>query len=158
VPAALLLSAFACRSIAAEFAPAADDPNLESSGRHATHPPAPAGAGGLHRLKAYVIYDYLVAARLRRDLSASHSDALDATIDDFLHSHNGQPVTHGLKHDWLQSLAERKRWDWFLSRSADTTDPQLICDRLAGRLATNGDAAGLAQEALARWIGRAEAA
>jgi len=57
----------------------------------------------------------------------------------------------GLKHDWLQTLADRKRWDWFLPRSADTTDPQLICDRLAGRLAS-GDTAGLAQEALARWM------
>jgi hypothetical protein len=61
-------------------------------------------------------------------------------------------VTHGLKHDWLQSLADRKRWDWFLPRSADTTDPQLICDRLAGRLATGGDTVGLAQEALTRWM------
>jgi soluble lytic murein transglycosylase len=151
--AALLLSAFVCRSIAAELAPTADDPIPREfrAAMQRIHQrlPEPADSTGL---KAYVIYDYLVAARLRRDLSASPSDALDATIDDFLHSHNGQPVTHGLKHDWLQSLAERKRWDWFLPRSADTTDPQLICDRLAGRLATNGDTAGLAQEALARWM------
>lgn len=101
-------------------------------------------------LTAYVIHDYLVAARLRRDL-ASPSEELDGTIDDFLRAHAGQPVTRGLKHDWLQSLADRKRWDWFLPRSADATDPQLVCDRLAGRLAT-GDTAGLAQEALARWM------
>jgi len=101
-------------------------------------------------LTAYVIHDYLVAARLRRSL-ASPGEDLDDSIDDFLHSHAGQPVTHGLRHDWLQSLADRKRWDWFLPRSADTTDPQLICDRLAGRLAT-GETAGLAQEALVRWM------
>ena len=102
-------------------------------------------------LTAYVIHDYLIAARLRRDL-ASPSEELDGIIDDFLRSHSGQPVTHGLKRDWLQSLADRKRWDWLLSRSADATDPQLVCERLAGRLATNGDTAGLAQEALARWM------
>jgi soluble lytic murein transglycosylase len=149
--AALLLAAFTCRSIAAELPPAAEDPvprefraAMQRIRQRLPEPPDSPG------LTAYVIHDYLVAARLRSNL-ASPGEELDGTIDDFLHSHAGQPVTHGLKHDWLQSLADRKRWDWFLPRSADSTDPQLICDRLAGRLATNGDTAGLAQEALARW-------
>jgi soluble lytic murein transglycosylase len=148
--AALLLAAFTCRSIAAEL-PAAEDPiprefraAMQRIRQRLPEPPDSPG------LIAYVIHDYLVAARLRSNL-ASPGEELDGTIDDFLHSHAGQPVTHGLKHDWLQSLADRKRWDWFLPRSADSTDPQLICDRLAGRLAT-GDTAGLAQEALARWM------
>jgi soluble lytic murein transglycosylase len=149
--AALLLSAFACSSIAAELRSPADDPISQefraAMQRIRQRVPEPADSPGL---EAYVIHDYLVAARLRRDLTASPSEDLDGRIDDFLHTHSG-PVTHGLKHDWLLSLANRKRWDWFLPRSADTTDPQLICDRLAGRLAT-GDTAGLAQEALARWI------
>src|SRR5882757_9269918 len=149
--AALLLSAFTCRSIAAELPPTAED-SIPREFRAAMQrirqrlPEQPDSPG----LIAYVIHDYLVAARLRRNLS-SPSEELDGTIDDFLHSHSGQPVIHGLKHDWLQSLADRKRWDWFLPRSADATDPLLICDRLAGRLAT-GDTAGLAQEALARWM------
>jgi soluble lytic murein transglycosylase len=149
--AALLLSAFACRSIAADLPPTAEDPiprefraAMQRIRQRLPEPPDSPG------LTAYVIHDYLVAARLRRNL-ASPSEELDGAIDDFLHSRSGQPVTHGLKHDWLQTLADRKRWDWFLPRSADTTDPQLICDRLAGRLAT-GDTAGLAQEALARWM------
>jgi soluble lytic murein transglycosylase len=149
--AALLLAAFTCRSIAAELTPTAEDPiprefraAMQRIRQRLPEPPDSPG------LTAYVIHDYLVAARLRRNL-ASPSEELDGAIDDFLHSHSGQPVTHGLKHEWLQSLADRKRWDWFLARSADTTDPQLICDRLAGRLAT-GDTVGLAQEALARWM------
>ena len=101
-------------------------------------------------LDAYVIHDYLVAARLRRDLAASPGDDLDTTIDAFLQAHAGQPVGRALRHDWLSSLADRKRWDWFLPRSIDATDPQIACDRLAGRLAT-GDTVGLSQEALARW-------
>src|SRR5260370_28227289 len=149
--AALLLAAFACRSIAAQLPPTAED-SIPREFRAAMQrirqrlPEQPDSPG----LTAYVIHDYLVAARLRRNL-ASPSEELDGAIDDFLHSHSGQPVTHGLKHDWLQSLADRKRSDWFLPRSADTTDPQLICDRLAGRLATEGDTAGLAQEAGTRW-------
>jgi soluble lytic murein transglycosylase len=101
-------------------------------------------------LEAYVIHDYLVAARLRRDAALNPSDDLDVVIDAFLRSHAGQPVAHGVRREWLASLADRKRWDWFLPRSGDVTEPQLVCDRLAGRLAT-GDTEGLAQDALARW-------
>jgi soluble lytic murein transglycosylase len=101
-------------------------------------------------LDAYVIHEYLVAARLRRDLALTPSEDLDNRIDAFLRSHAGEPVIRALRRDWLSSLADRQRWGWFLARSADATDPQLVCDRLAGRLAT-GDTAGLAQDALVRW-------
>ena len=111
---------------------------------NAPEPPDSAG------LKAYPIYDYLVAARLRRDLTWSPTDDLDPTVDAFLRAHEGQPVGRALRRQWLGSLAERRRWDWFLPRSADLTDPVLICDRLQGRLAT-GDTDKLAVEALARW-------
>lgn len=102
-------------------------------------------------LKEFVLYDYLVAARLRRALAAGPDDELDTAIDRFDQTHAGQPVERLLKRDWLLSLAERRRWDWFLPRSADASDPQVVCDRLAGRLST-ADTGGLAQEALARWL------
>jgi len=101
-------------------------------------------------LKAYPIYEYLLAARLRRDLALQPSEALDTVIDDFLRAHDGLPVARALGHQWLLSLAERRRWDWFLPRSADVADPVLVCDRLAGRLAT-GDTERLAADAVARW-------
>src|ERR1700723_292266 len=101
-------------------------------------------------LESYAIHDYLVAARLRRDLGLK-SDENDAAIDAFLRAHPGQPVVRGLRRDWLASLAQRRRWDWFLPHSADLVDPVLICDRLQGRLATN-DTQGLAAAALLRWI------
>jgi soluble lytic murein transglycosylase len=101
-------------------------------------------------LKSYVIYDYLSAARLRRDLAAHADETLDAAIDGFLQPRGTQPVTHALRHDWLVSMAQRRRWDLFLARSADATDPLLICDRLQARLAT-GETAGLADAALLRW-------
>src|SRR6202789_4061820 len=102
-------------------------------------------------LEQYAIHDYLVAARLRRDLAAGTDDNADAAIDAFLHSHAGQPVTHGLHREWLASLAQRRRWDWFLPRSADVVDPVLVCDRLQGRLSTN-DTQGLSAAALNRWM------
>jgi soluble lytic murein transglycosylase len=101
-------------------------------------------------LEAYAIHDYLVAARLRRDLSTGAGGELDHTVDAFLQSHAGQPVARALRHDWLVSLADRKRWDWFLPRSTDVVDAQIACDRLAGRLAS-GDTAVLGRDALARW-------
>jgi soluble lytic murein transglycosylase len=101
-------------------------------------------------LQGYVIYDYLVAARFRRDLDLKPGDDLDAAIDTFLQAHTGQPVARNLRIDWLTSLANRRRWDWFLPRAGDVNSPSLICDRLQGRLAT-GDTKGLSTEALARW-------
>jgi soluble lytic murein transglycosylase len=101
-------------------------------------------------LLAYVLHDYLVAARLKRALLQSPGNDIDAAIDEFLQAHAGQPVARGLKRDWLASLAERRRWDLFLPRSVDVTDAQLICDRLEGRL-TTGDTDGLGAAALLRW-------
>jgi len=102
-------------------------------------------------LERYAIHDYLVAARLRRDLGLEANDNLDAAIDAFMRAHAGQPVTHGLHRDWLASLAQRRRWDWFLPRSAEVVDPVLICDRLEGRLSTN-DTQDLSAAALNRWM------
>jgi soluble lytic murein transglycosylase len=101
-------------------------------------------------LRAYAIHDYLVAARFRRDLPDKAGDALDAAIDAFLQARSGQPVTRALKHEWLASLARRQLWERFLARSADVSDPILICDRFAGRLAT-GDTEGLGTAVLGRW-------
>jgi soluble lytic murein transglycosylase len=88
-------------------------------------------------LQGYVIYDYLTVARFRRDLDLKPSDDLDTAIDAFLQEHAGQPVARNLRIDWLTSLANRRRWDWFLPRANDVTSPPLVCDRLQGRLATS---------------------
>ena len=64
-------------------------------------------------LQAYPIYDYLVAARLRRDLTFTPNEDLDALVDAFVQAHEGQPVVRTLRRQWLASLAERRRWDWF---------------------------------------------
>jgi soluble lytic murein transglycosylase len=102
-------------------------------------------------LIAYPIYDYLLAARLRRDLVEKPRDDLDASIDSFLQNRPYQPVTRLLRREWLVSLAARGRWDWFLPRATDMTDPVLVCDRLTGRL-TAGDTAMLASDALVLWL------
>jgi soluble lytic murein transglycosylase len=86
-------------------------------------------------LRAYVIYDYLIVARLRRDLDQKPSDELDAAINAFLEAHAGQPVAKNLRNEWLSSLASRRKWDWFMPRASEVTTPALICDRLQGKIA-----------------------
>jgi soluble lytic murein transglycosylase len=117
---------------------------LQRVHQHASEPP------DTPTLMADPIYDYLVAARLRRDLDSRPAEDLDTAIDVFLQAHVREPVTRSLRHDWLLSLATRARWDWFLPRFADSADPALACDRLAGRLATR-DTSNLESEALALW-------
>lgn len=101
-------------------------------------------------LKAYLIYDYLQAERLRRDVSQSANEDLDSRVDAFLVEHSGQPVIRALRRDWLVSLAARQRWELFLPRSVDVNDPAVICLRLAGQLST-GAKDTLQDAALARW-------
>jgi soluble lytic murein transglycosylase len=151
---ALILACIAQRA-PADQAPAVITPDspavrqefLAAMQRVRTHGAEPSDSPSLI---AYPIYDYLLAARLRRDLDARPSEDLDAAIDTFLQDRPRQPVTRVLRREWLVSLASRGRWDWFLPRSADINDPVLICDRLAGRLAT-GDSAQLAADVLAVW-------
>jgi soluble lytic murein transglycosylase len=101
-------------------------------------------------LEAYAIHDYLTAARLRLGLQLRPGEEFDTTIDEFLRGHAGQPVTHGLRREWLESLAQRRRWDWFLPRASDAADPRLVCDRLQGLLET-GNLQGLGADALTHW-------
>ncbi|HET9389031.1 MAG TPA: transglycosylase SLT domain-containing protein [Steroidobacteraceae bacterium] len=111
------------------------------------HEPEPADSP---ELESYVIHDYLVAARLERDLELRPGEELDAQMDAFLKDHAGQPVSRALRGEWLGSLATRGRWDWFLARDSDLSSPALLCDHLAGELAT-GEVHSLPAEALARW-------
>jgi len=106
-------------------------------------------------LQAYVLYDYLIAARLQRALQVAPEPQLDSRIDAFVRAHAGQPVVHDLSHDWLVSLAARGRWDWFLPRASAVSDPLLLCQRLNGQL-TVGEVTGTAAApweaaALALW-------
>jgi soluble lytic murein transglycosylase len=145
---AVLVSLVACVAAAADTAPPLSSAEFVAALQRArmglAEPPdSPA-------LKSYPIYDYLIAARLQRGLATNPSEERDTAIDDFLRAHEGQPVGHALRHQWMVSLAQRRRWGWFLPRSADLTDPVLVCDRLAGRL-LSGDTDRLGAEALARW-------
>lgn len=91
-------------------------------------------------LSGYVLYPYLQAARLRYRLNRLSVDSNRAETDDlietFLAIHPDLPVTRGLRTAWLQSLAARAEWAWFLERvPADTNDATLKCQTLRARMA-----------------------
>lgn len=103
-------------------------------------------------LVRYPLYEYLVAARLQRDLAAAPGRAIDARISEFLDAHAHEPVTYGLRRDWLLSLAARGRWRTFLPLAGSSADPRVACDRLAGRIASGADPVDLPAQAIARWL------
>ena len=143
---ALTLASLVTRAAPAEPDTAAGQEFMAAMQRVRQRAPEPPDSPAL---EAYVLHDYLVAARLRRDVQSNPNDSVDTTVDEFLKAHGAQPVARPLRREWLASLADRKRWDWFLPRSVDVTEAPLVCDRLAGRLAT-GDTSTLAQDAFIR--------
>lgn len=96
-------------------------------------------------LQALAIYPYLVAARLSRDLAGPAPADTDARVSAFLTDYAGEPVTHPLAANWLDSLGQRQAWPEFLAHfDAARATPRLECQRFAALLAT-GATNGLSQ-------------
>lgn len=89
-------------------------------------------------LKAYPLYPYLVAARIRKALiGRPDAPALaDERASEFIAAHSGEPVARGLRRAWLESLARRERWDLFLEAYDEPeANDALRCDSLDARVA-----------------------
>jgi soluble lytic murein transglycosylase len=105
-------------------------------------------------LRSYVIYPYLEAARLGRDLAeaAPEWSGQDQAVEAFLTRHEGEPVTAGLRPGWLENLASRKLWSAFLEHyQARGADTGLRCRYLAARIALD-DVNGIAPLILDEWL------
>ena len=124
--------------------------------------PSVATAGDEASLRAYVLYPYLQAARLGRQLElvtpavVGTVDALlplDQEVIAFLDKHGSAPVTVRLRVAWLTSLATRREWKAYLEHYDPGRDPspELRCHALAARVATN-QAAGLADALAETWL------
>ena len=101
-------------------------------------------------LRAYPLYPWLQARRLRLQLSEANA-ALDSLIADFLDRHGSAPYTQPLRGAWWRSLAERERWAEYLAAlGARPSSDALLCHWLQARLALDR-MQGFAEDALAAW-------
>jgi soluble lytic murein transglycosylase len=111
-------------------------------------------AGDSSALRDYVLYPYVLAARLRHALEREAGDA--ALVDDetaaFLATHEGEAVALPVRRAWLESLARRGRWRVFLEQyDANAATESLECLRLQARIALEEGEAVRAAIA-ARWL------
>jgi soluble lytic murein transglycosylase len=113
-------------------------------------------------LQSYVLYPYLQAARLRRQLELATPaatgtvDALlpvDGQVVAFLSEHGAAPVSTPLRGAWLASLAARREWKTFLEHFDPVSDasPALRCHSFAARIATD-QTADLVDALTATWL------
>ena len=87
-------------------------------------------------LRAYLLYPYLEAARLRQRLVTARAGTRDAALEkhaqEFLARHGAEPVARELRSQWLGYLGERKAWALFLEQAPPVlTDTALRCHALA---------------------------
>lgn len=103
-------------------------------------------------LRSYVLYPYLQAARIRQALSTATGGPgpVDDRAGDFLIAHPQIPVSRSLRHDWLDSLAQRQQWNLFLQVYQPTSNETVHCEDFSARIAL-GRLPGLAEEIQAAW-------
>jgi hypothetical protein len=98
---ALTVASLVTRAAPAEPDTAAGQEFMAAMQRVRQHAPEPPDSPAL---EAYVLHDYLVAARLRRDVQSNPNDALDTTVDEFLKAHGAQPVARPCAANGWQAL------------------------------------------------------
>ena len=88
-------------------------------------------------LKEYVLYPYLQAARLQKELQRAPTDKqLKQRISTFITSQGLVPAIRELRHAWLLTLATESDWKTFLANYRDDGDAELRCQNINALLAT----------------------
>jgi soluble lytic murein transglycosylase len=117
---------------------------------------APAG-GDPAVLTDYVLYPYLLAARLRAAIRIVPADTGESPTDiataEFLARYGTDPVARLVRRPWLESLAGRRRWEPFLAAYATANGPSqaLRCAAIEARIAL-ARTDGLAEAVVAEWL------
>ncbi len=104
-------------------------------------------------LRAYPLYPYLQAERIRQGLAnAATVAAADRSAAGFLATYGQMPVGTELRRSWLDNLAQRGEWVTFLEffRDGGATDA-LRCQALSARIAT-GQTALVGPSLLRQWL------
>ena len=115
-------------------------------------PPSADQAEDSASLRTYVLYPYLLEARLERDLRLQSDPDVDTHAAAFIQRYGDMPVTHKLRHAWLADLAHRKAWGLFLAQYQEFPgDVALRCDALQARIVA-GQSEGLPAAIAAEWL------
>lgn len=103
-------------------------------------------------LSAYVLYPYIIAARLQREIKTTPSSDADARAQKFLAAYASWPISRDLRKTLLQSLAQRQDWPTFVAAyNSDVADDSLRCQQLLAR-SKIGEDATLREDALKIWL------
>ncbi|MES2489767.1 MAG: transglycosylase SLT domain-containing protein [Pseudomonadota bacterium] len=103
-------------------------------------------------LSDYLLYPYIAAARLQRDLKKATTDETNARAQNFVTTYSAWPIARDIRRAWLQSLAQREAWPAFIAAySPDVADDSLRCQQLLARIKTGEDAT-LRDDAIKIWL------
>lgn len=103
-------------------------------------------------LRTYVLYPYLLAARLQQQLQSAPGVATDSAVQAYLIQYPSLPIARDLRQAWLHNLAQREAWPEFIKAySAEASDADLRCIQLLARIKTGPDA-NLRDDALKIWM------
>jgi soluble lytic murein transglycosylase len=153
--AALLL--LACR-----VAPAADAPDysavrerfqqaMTQAALPATATATDSAATDDPALRAYPLYPYLQAERIRQAFNADPA-AADRRAAGFLAIYGVLPVGAQLRRSWLENLAQREQWDSFLNVFRDSGATEALrCQALTARIVTE-QTAQLGPSLVRQWL------
>jgi len=113
--------------------------------------PAPGDAADSAALRAYPLYGWLQAARLKAGLSSNAPGAAEAARA-FLNAAGDAPLGRDLRRAWLSQLGAAADWPAFMAIWRDgASNETLACQKLDARRATAA-LDGLAQEIADRWL------
>lgn len=110
------------------------------------------GGADSKAISNYLLYPYLLAARLQREIKSAATDETNARVQSFLNSYATWPIARDVRKVWLQSLAQRQQWPAFIAAySSDVADDALRCQQLVARIKMGEDPT-LRDDAFKLWL------
>lgn len=108
----------------------------------------------LDQLRDYPLFKYIAAARLRHQIKAHASPAIDERVAAFIDNNPNLPPARRLRDPWLESLGERGRWQLILDYTHSGDDTADQCRAVHARIALGQRPTA---DALALWhVGRSQ--
>jgi soluble lytic murein transglycosylase len=146
--------------VAADIASAASDPYRQVRARFQRAYAEASVSASVTReedseaLRAYPLYPYLQAARIKQALTDAGADLApaDQQAQTFITYYDRDPVGRDLRRAWLTSLAQRKLWQTYLEHyRAEIVDDTLECHSYTARIVTSSTE-NLEADIRAQWL------